>query len=151
MYTQFYPAFIFLISSMELYKPINMFVIIIVSIVHGNTSLLEQQIISAFLFPSFLFYFLTHDPELNLLVMNFFLFDIDSPSMNIRFGFQYFLSYFIDTEIGIKIVDGQIDRLKSILWAQVLSLFHGCRHLSTCICKTRIHPLSDRESYRRFK
>ena len=58
------PAFIFLISSMELYKPINMFLIIIVSIVHGNTSLLEQQIISAFLFPSsFYFYFLTHDPE----------------------------------------------------------------------------------------
>lgn len=51
------PAFFFfLISSMELYKPIKMFVIIIVSIVHGNTSLLEQQIISDFLFPSS-FYF----------------------------------------------------------------------------------------------
>ena len=49
---------------MELYKPIKRFVV--VSIVHENTSLLEQQIISDFLFPSsfYFLYFLTHDPEI---------------------------------------------------------------------------------------
>ena len=58
---------LFFISPMELYKPIKGFIIIIANIVHGNTSLLDQQIISDFLFPSsyFFLYLLMHDPEVN--------------------------------------------------------------------------------------